>query len=980
MPCRSATLWLSALSLAVCIAECPAHADPPEVVHPELSASLEASMDLESGWQNPPRMARVHCWWWWLNANVTKEAITRDLEQMKAKGMGGANIIDAAHASQGEQSKPPHGPDFASPEWRELFVHALREAERLDLELGFNIQSGWNLGGPTVTPEHAAKEVTWSRQFVTGGQDVELVLPEPDSRYDYYQDIAVLAVPLPEGRRQRLARIDNFRQKAYHDYPGGFTAVDATHLLEVGPHGRGVAIDRESILDLTELVTPDGVLNWKAPDGRWLVLRFGYTPSGAHVSTSSDNWKGLAIDYMDREAFHQYCNDVLNPILEAAEPHVGKSLRYLHTDSWELGPVNWTAAMPDEFQKRRGYELQSFLPSLAGYVVDDAETSNRFLSDFRRTIADLIADGKYSAFAEYAHQRGLGIHPESGGPHAAPVDALLCLGRSDIPMGEFWARSQTHRTADTSRLFVKQPSSAAHIYGRRLVMAEAFTTIGPHWQRDPRDLKPVFDRVACEGLNLVMWHTFDCSPPEAGTPGNAYFAGTHLNPQVTWWDQADGFLGYLNRCQFLLQQGLPVSDVLYFYGENVPSFVRLKRDNPASVPEGYDYDVANLEVLATRTRVEDGQIVLPNGTSYAVLVLPPSGHYGLEALRHIERLVESGATVVGEKPTSAIGLLADPEQETEFAQLADRLWSTGAIKPIETQKLLQGTTPPDFAYSNFDGAQLDYIHRRTSDADIYFVANRLEEPCRTECHFRTRSSSVELWDPVTGVIKAASEVRSQDDQTTLELDLPANGAVFVIFRDEPTPGVEPAVRWRQVDTIPLEGPWNVSFDPEWGGPEEVVFPSLIDWTKSDDDRIRYYSGTAVYEKKFDLPESLGPQQRLLLDLGEVEDMARVYLNGHDLGVVWTTPFRVELASALRKQENHLRIEVVNQWPNRLIGDAKLPPESRRTRTNIRKFDEGEHRLMPSGLLGPVRLELESPAESDRVSEARKEPLDSKESK
>lgn len=950
------------------------------MVRPELSASLEATMDLEQGWQDPPRLSRVHCWWWWLNGNVTKQAITRDLEQMKAKGMGGANIIDAAHASQGEQTKPPHGPDFGSPEWCDLFVHALHEAERLDLELGFNIQSGWNLGGPTVTPEQSAKAVTWSQKVIEGGQDVEVELPQPAMRNGYYREIAVLAVPVPEKQRQRLARIDNYKQKAYHEYPGGFTAVDASHLLDVGPQGRGVAIARDSIQDLTDLVTAEGVLRWKAPEGRWQVLRFGYTPSGAHVSTSSDNWKGLAIDYLDANAFQQYCDDVLSPILEAAQPYLGKSLRYLHTDSWELGPVNWTPAMPAQFQQRHGYDIRPFLPAIAGYVVEDAETSNRFLSDFRRTIAELIAEGNYAAFAEYAHQRGLGIHPESGGPHAAPVDALLCLGRSDIAMGEFWARSETHRTADNFRLFVKQPSSAAHIYGKRLVMAEAFTTIGPHWERDPRDLKPVFDRVACEGLNLVMWHTFDCSPPEAGSPGNAYFAGTHLNPQVTWWDQADGFLGYMNRCQFLLQQGLPVSDVLYFYGENVPSFVRLKRDNPAAVPEGFDYDVVNLEVLTEQTEVRDGQIALPNGTSYSVLVLPPPGSYGLKALRHIARLVDAGAKVIGEQPTTPIGLLSSSDDQAEFAELADRLWSTGAIQSVSTQEVLRGSFKPDFGYSDIGGHQLDYIHRRTDDADIYYVVNRLDQPCRTECGFRSHRRNVELWDPVTGAIEVATLSPLQNEFTNLDIDLPANGSVFVVLRDEATPGAKPATNWRQVERRPLEGSWQVAFDPKWGGPAEVVFPELIDWTTSDDDRIRYYSGTATYTKTFDLPELPAKGQRWRLDLGDVKNMARVFLNGHDLGVVWTAPFHVDLSPALRKGVNDLRIEVVNLWPNRLIGDAKLPPDQRLTRTNISKFDQGEHALLPSGLLGPVRLELESPTGGERVSAARKEPLDSKESK
>ncbi len=972
--------WLAPATLAVALASTIAPgqstAAPPEVIDPQLATSLEPVVPLEQGWHDPPRMARVHCWWWWLNGNVDKQAITRDLQEMKAKGMGGANIIDAAHASQGEQLKPPHGPDFASPEWCELFLHALRVAERLDLELGFNIQSGWNLGGPTVTPKQAAKELTWSEQIVTGGRQVRTALREPESRSDFYRDIAVLALPLPDGGRRSLARVDNFRQKAYHEYPGGFTAVSADHLLDVGeidPDDTCIALDE--VVDLTESLDEEGRLDWDAPAGRWLVLRFGYTVDGAHVSTSSDNWKGLAIDYLDRAAFQQYCDDVLTPILEQAKPYLGKSLRFLHTDSWELGPVNWTPALPDEFATRRGYDLRDYLPVLAGYVVEDHVTSTRLLSDFRRTIAELIADGKYAAFASYAHERGLGIHPESGGPHAAPVDALLCLGRSDIPMGEFWARSRTHRVEDTSRLFVKQPASAAHIYGKRLVMAEAFTTIGPHWEKDPADLKPVFDRVACEGLNLVMWHTFDCSPAAMGIPGQAYFAGTHLNPLTTWWNQADGFLGYLNRCQFLLQQGLPVSDVLYFYGENVPSFVRLKRDNPARLPEGYDYDVTNLEVLTARARVDEGRVVLPDGNSYAIIALPPPGHYGLESLRQIARLADGGATVIGEKPSAAIGLFANAEEEAEFERLADRLWDDGLVRDISMRRALRDRKlRPDFSYSDIGGHRLDYIHRRTSDADIYFVANRRNKPCRTECGFRITDRQPELWDPVYGTMRPVERSFQASDEVGFDIDLPPNGSVFVVFRKPWSPG-EQADYFdfadRQTDNIVREisGPWIVHFDPKWGGPATTNFDTLIDWSTSDDDRIRYYSGTASYERHFVHSTVLAEQEQLWLDLGEVKNMARVYLNKVDLGVAWTPPYRVNLTPVLRKGTNQLRIEVVNLWPNRLIGDATLPPDQRLTKTNISKF-KGDEPLLPSGLLGPVRLVTEAKPASTIVTDAR----------
>ncbi|WP_228714534.1 glycosyl hydrolase [Posidoniimonas corsicana] len=919
-------------------------------VRPELQASLQPVMPLEQGWADPPMISRTRCWWWWLNGNVTKEAITRDLEAMRDKGIGGANIVDAAHASSGQNIKPQHGPDFASAEWVELFVHALSEADRLGLELGFNIQSGWNLGGPSVTPEQSAKKVVWSELTVEGGKGVHVEVPRPEARNGFYRDIMVLAFPQPDDP-DSVARVDNFEQKAYHRYPGHFTAVDASHLVEVGEGKPAeVCIDPDSVVDLTSRVSDD-MLSWDAPPGRWRVLRFGYTPSGAHVSTSSDNWKGPAIDYLDPAAFHKYCDDVLTPILEAAGPLVGRSLRFLHTDSWELGPVNWTPAMPFEFSARRGYDIYHFLPAIAGYAVGSREESNRFLNDFRRTIADLIADGKYQAFAHYAHQRGVGIHPESGGPHAAPVDALQNLGLSDIPMGEYWASSRTHRVRDFERLFVKQPASAAHVYGRRFVMAEAFTTIGPHWEKTPEDLKPDFDRVACEGLNMVMWHTFPCSPQEEGVPGIAYFAGTHLNPNVTWWRQADGFLGYLNRCQFMLQQGQPAADVLYFYGENIPSFVRLKREDPAGVLPEYDYDVANAQIVNQHARVEDGRILLDGGASYAVLVLPPSGHYGLATLQSIARLVGEGATVVGPKPEIPYGL----GHAEEFTELADKLWGEGLIKDVAAVDALAGLgLAGDFSVeSRGRPGAFDFIHRRTAVADVYFVANRRNRPATAACTFRSQADAPEVWDPVTGEIHAATGVERQGDRTRLTLDLAPHGSAFVVFPHAgggPTPPVE-ATPARTVAT--LTGPWLVSFDPAWGGPASHEFEKLTDWSESSDPAIRYYSGAAVYRQTFDLPD--GPTgDDYWIDLGRVEASARVTLNGQDLGVAWTRPFRLRAGNALRQGKNELEVEVVNLWPNRLIGDAQPDAPRRYTKTNIRRFT-AESPLVPSGLLGPVRV-------------------------
>ncbi|HYO25147.1 MAG TPA: glycosyl hydrolase, partial [Lacipirellulaceae bacterium] len=617
---------------------------------------------------------------------------------------------------------------------------------------------------------------------------------------------------------------------------------------------------------------------------------------------------------------------------------------------------------------RRRYDPTPYLPALAGYVVGDSETSTRFLNDFRRTLGDLIADGKYATFAKYAHERGLGIHPESGGPHAAPIDALACLGHSDIPMGEFWARAGTHRVRDFERLFVKQAASAAHIYGRRIVLAESFTSIGPHWEEDPQSLKPEFDRVACEGLNLVMLHTFDCSPASMGVPGQAYFAGTHINPQVTWWRHADAFFGYLNRCQFLLQQGLPVADVLYFYGENVPSFVRLKRDDPAGVLPGYDYDVINVQALVERTEVINGRIVLPDGTSYAMLALPAGNCYSLRALEQIARLADGGALVVGDKPTRPIGLSATPADEARFRELADRLWSAGgateraAVTGAAPREALQlrGVTPDFIFEAEADGTEIDYFHRRSAGADVYFLANRRDEPAAFEASFRMSGRQPELWDPVTGATADAGAFVQRGGRTRLPLRLPAGGSLFVVFRRPISTDARGAASRNDLAWEPkaeIRGPWRVAFDPAWDGPADVEFRTLSDWSQHAEPGIRYYSGTARYRTMFEMPADLpsaAARRPMVLSLGRVENVASATLNGKPLGVAWTEPFQVAATEALRPGRNELEIEVTNLWPNRLIGDQRRPRSERLTSTNITKF-RGDSPLLPSGLLGPVQV-------------------------
>lgn len=950
-------------------------------------APVAGASELEAGFANPPGTARLRAYWWWLNGNVTKAAITRDLEEMKAKGFGGALICDAGGAAQDGNDQVPHGPTFFTPEWRELYKHTLREAERLGLEMSLNIQSGWNLGGPMVKAEDAAKKLTWSETQVRGPARLDKAMPAPKSRDGFYRDIAVVAYRAsgtnPPAGESRRKPIQNWEQKAMYRALH-FSAPDTGPLFEEFPSTPGEEDTRAAeVVDLTARLSPDGILRWDVPEGAWVVLRFGCT-IGDHsrVSTCSDGWQGYALDVLDVGAFERYWDAVVGPLIADAGPLAGRTLKYLHTDSWEVEAINWTPTLREEFRKRRGYDLLPFLPVMAGRIVDSRLASNNFMHDLRKTLGDLAVDNHYRIFRDRAHKHGLAIHPESGGPHASPIDAQRCLGMDDAPMSEFWAWSWRHRVGESNRFFVKQPASAAHTYGHRLVLAEGFTTIGPHWQETLWDnLKPSFDRAACEGLNLLVWHAFVCSPEEMGLPGQQYFAGTHLNPNCTWWPKSAPFFAYINRSQLLLQQGLFVADACYYYGDHVPNFAQLKRSDPAHVLPGYDYDVVTEECLLHRMSVRDGRIVLPDGMSYRVLVLPARQSISLPVLRQLKKLVEAGATVIGPKPSRTHSLTGYPQSDAEVAEIAKELWGDCDGKSVRQHafgkgRLFDGLTVrevlaadgvgPDFDYRAGDmpssnasqpGPNLDYIHRTTAEAEIYFVANQTNCWQEAICTFRVAGKAPELWDPVSGVAHRAAAWSENNGRITLPIQFAPYGSMFVLFRQPATAPAVKAARNFATFGAPHEvtGPWSVRFDPKLGGPGSVTFEQLASWSQRPEEGIKHFSGTALYHKTFDLPEALRRSgQRVALDLGEVKELAEVRLNGKNLGILWAMPFRVDVTDAIRPANNELEVEVVNFWPNRIIGDQSLPPEKRLTRTNIRKLTK-DTPLMPSGLLGPVRL-------------------------
>lgn len=777
--------------------------------HPvPVEVSTVAPTHLETGFADPPPSARLRCYWWWLNGHTTKATITRDLTEMKRKGYGGVLLVDANGANQDGNDNVPPGPEFGSPAWVDMYVHALRVANSLGLEVTLNLTSGWNLGGPQVRPEEASKLLTWSRTLVRSGNSAPISLALPPIKNGFFRQIAVLAYPLHHGpnlpgrsgdTRTPLARLAVKSAAA----EGSFSMPNMDGLLTDTPAADGAQdTDLAEVRDISSQVAPDGRVSWTPPSGGdWELLRIGYTDSDARVSTSSGAWQGLAIDYLDPAALDAYWNRTVAPLLTVARPYLGRTLKYVATDSWELGGTNWTGNFREEFRRRRGYDPVPYLPVVAGRIVGSRELSTRFLADLRRTVGDLVA-GHYDHLAQLSARYGLGLQCESGGPHGAPLDALETFRSSAVPQTEYWAMSASHRPADVDRFFVKEAASAAHIYGRPLAAAEGMTSIGNQWSESlGMNLKPSFDQALTEGMNRLVWHEFTSSPPELGLPGQEYFAGTHLNPNVTWWRDAGQFLLYLNRSQFLLQQGKPVADVLYYYGDNVPNFVRLKRDDPASVLPGFDYDVTNTDALLHAISSDSGSLRAPGAMQYKALALPRSRILPLAALELAQRYVTAGGTLIGLRPLRSQGIVTS-EEVKRFAEISDALWSRceqsadhhtaiskGNLYCTESARsaLTAAGVRPDFETSSDRAGSLDYIHRHANGMDIYFIRNTRPQPLQASVTLRVSGMQPELFDAVSGeVSQTLLFTPTADHRTRLALALEPYGSIFVIFRNPST--------------------------------------------------------------------------------------------------------------------------------------------------------------------------------------------------
>jgi hypothetical protein len=774
---------------------------------------------------------------------------------------------------------------------------------------------------------------------------------------------APAGTPVAELVLYKVPRVNRFEEKAAFVTSTDLSAANtpATDTRE--------AISKSDVVDLTANMKPDGTLEWTPPAGKWNVLRLGYSLTGHKNSPASPEATGLEVDKLSAAHVKTYFTSYLDQYKDATGGLMGtRGLQYIITDSWEAGTQNWTDNMITEFRNHRGYDMLPWLPVLAGHIVENAEASDRFLWDFRRTLSDLVAENHYDQLTTLLHDRGMGRYSESHeGGRAMIADGMEVKRKADVPMSATWTPGGFNEGTEVATGYkadVRESASVSHLYGQKFVAAESMTAIGTAWAWSPELLKPTADMELANGLNRFVIHCSVHQPVNDKIPGLGLGPfGQWFTRHETWAEQAGAWTTYLARNSYMLQQGMFVADVLYFYGED-NNITALFDQKLPDVPEGYNYDFVNADALVNLLTTANGKITTPGGMSYRIMALDANCHQmTLPVLRKIRDMVIAGAFVVGDKPAETPSLTDD---QAEWKTIADQLWmnekgenAVGKGKVYGGQTIRDVLTtlkiPSDFSYTKpKEDTRLLFVHHQLDNLDFYWVNNRNPRAEDVEAAFRTKGRQAEIWHPETGKIVQASYT-IENGVTKVPLHLEASDAVFVVFRNKAK-----AASW----TIPvpsekqlaaIEGPWTISFQEKRGAPAQATFETLTPWNENSDPGVKYFSGTGTYSRTINAPaEWFKEGGELWLDLGSVKNLAEVVVNGQSLGIVWKTPFRVNISEALKQGDNKVEIKVTNLWVNRLIGDSQPGVKEKITYTTL-PFYRADSPLMPSGLLGPVQL-------------------------
>ena len=917
---------------------------------------------LEGGFVNPSIENRPLAFWDWLNGYVDTAKMVYELEEMKNKGMQGAFIWDVGSLADPGKIIPT-GPAFLGEESLGYISLALKTGGRLGLNLGMIASSSWNAGGDWIKEADASKELLSINQIVSGPSKQKITIGRPKSRKGeakVYSLISSIAIP-----------------------HSGSKQIDYTE-------DKTIALDKFTL--------EDKYIDWEVPEGKWDVISFFMCNTGQNLECPSPNSIGLMIDHLSRRATKSHFDTILTRLAKVSTPE--NHLKFLEVDSYEVWPAkDWSPGFIQEFISRFGYDPKPFMPLLQGYSSIDSVVGERFLGDYSRLVSDMIIENHFAQSVDIANENGMQMFAEAGHGGYPRVDPLKAFGNTNIPMGEFWNRQRFWVT--------KEAASAAHIYGKKVVASESLTGWN-HWQHGPTDYKQLFDMAFCEGLNQVFFHTFAHNPEIAGKPGFAYHAGEHINVNTTWWEMARPFMDYLSRCSYMLRQGNFVGDACLYYGDQAPNLVPPKRIDPNIKPlyddnhclhcglpkpvnpgelTGYDFDYINADIITKDLTAENGKLLLPSGQSYKVMLLPDRDDISLEVLKRLDKLIYKGAVVIGRRPERTTSLKNYPDCDREVKAIAEKLWGKCDGKTILSNRYGKGTiywgksvkqvleelnVRPDFEVSGIDNRDLhiDYIHRQTKTEDIYFVSNSSQVEQEIKCTFRVDKSMVpELWDAESGLIQRDVKFSKVKDGISIELILDPISSRFVVFRNSSMGKNDAGLKYNLqygfhknkkaeaiYEHIDITANWDISFNPDMGGPKSFRLEKLISWSDIDEKGIKYYSGSATYTRNFIIKEEvLSKGTEAYVDFENIQEMARVFVNGNDCGIVWTPPYKARITPYLKAGTNTITVQVINTWNNRIVGDLIIPDGKAYTSTNIKNKFSKKSSLLNSGLMGNAEI-------------------------
>ena len=961
--------------------------------------NVAAAGTLEEDFQNPPIAARPYVWWHWMGADFSKDGITKDLEAMKAAGIGGATIFNLSSAVQESHSPTLNNPwpdqTYRSPKYWDALRHAAAEADRLGLEIGLHNCVGYSAtGGPWIDEERSMQRIVWSSVELNGGAEVVTNLVVPDFSADegwgksgrvlsFFRDIAVLAVP---ANQTNLALAD--------------------------------------VRDLTKNFSASGELRWAAPPGKWMVYRLAHASTGRPPQPTPDDLIGkvLEADKMSLAQTKFHWGNVIGPVRENLGPLFGKSFRHFLIDSYEAGNQNWTPDFRAEFQRRKSYDPLPWLVTMGASVhnggkntpartLGSAEQTARFDWDYRDVIATMFYENGWQPASEMMHAAGVKFQWEAYG---GPFDTVAGSALADLPMTEFWSG----RLGSADQRVV----ASARAAGKRVVGAEAFTGSPSvsKWTETPAFLKATGDAQFASGVNRLMLHHWVHQPfDDRYKPGMGMgWWGTHFGRNQTWFEPGKAFFQYLGRVQALLQRGESPADFV--------SVGSVQGDGDVIAPRALK-DVS----------VVDGRILLQSGRKYAFISYPNNGAMLPENLAQVKKLLAAGATVVCSKPNKSPSMANFPKCDEEVRSLAAELWGDGkemvrqigggrlftrgdvgvALRELGIAPIAQVVTPKV--------ENIRIAAREDGQTKIFFVVNLNQKSAKFTASFRVNGMQPELWDAETGTMQLAPLWREQDGRTEVDLSLGAAKSVFVLFRAKPTvsdklASIESTGDWKlssdaqgrtvisatanvsgtavfasgkrvafdlkPAQVVPVSGSWLVDLAPAVGAKKQIELPVLKSLSESDDAAVKYFSGTATYRTTVSVDGALlGAGRGIQLDLGEVRDLVTLTVNGKIQGILWHPPFVCDITSALKPGANTLELAVANTWHNRLVGDEQFPADFEfgtdrgadrgralkaypewfvknqpRPGTNRLAFVNWYyHRkdtpLIPAGLLGPVKL-------------------------